>query len=413
MSLSRLPARRLPGGWPVVAGGFGVMLVSGMLWNTFGLFLVALEQEFGWSRGEISFGFTLFTLLNAGTSPLVGYAFRHLDARLVLASLSACLALGLWGVSRVETLWGFYLAFGLVCGMGAQSCSSFALFTILGNWFRGRATPLSIADSGSGVGAFIGLPVLLAVMEGSGWRSGFLLLALAVVLIVLPLNACLMRLEPPMPRPSAGVGTGALAGAGPVADRASRRQLICLGAAFFLGSFAYQALLTQQIALFHDKGVPPSIAVWIAAVVGLSVFVCRFVAGWLIDRLGAGTVLRLGLCGAVLTVVCLQLLIGFDVVGVLYLYPVLLGAGFGAQAIVLAEGARAVAPGADFTVVFGTMRLVGGFGIALGPVLAGTVFDLTGSYQMALLLVLATVIGQYATFVHALTARSPPPEPPP
>lgn len=407
MSISRLPVRRLPAGWQVVAGGFGVMLVSGVLWNTFGLFLVALEREFGWSRGEISFGFTLFTLLNAGTSPLVGYAFRHLDARLVLAALSACLALGLWGVSRVETLWGFYLTFGLVCGLGAQCCSSFALFTILGNWFRGRATLLSIADSGSGIGAFLGLPILLAVMEGSGWRAGFVLLALAVALIVLPLNAWLMRLEPPM------AGPAAEAEPAPAAHPPSRRRLICLGAAFFLGPFAYQALLTQQIALFHDKGVPPAIAVWIAAAVGLSVFACRFVAGWLIDRLGADTVLRLGLCGAVLTVLCLQLLIGFDVVGILYLYPVLLGAGFGAQAIVLAGGTRAIVPRADFAVLFGTMRLVGGLGIALGPVLAGTVFDLTGSYQMALLLILAAVIGQYGAFLRALASRKPPLAPPP
>ena len=394
--------RRLPAGWPVVAGGFGVMLVSGVLWNTFGLFLVALEREFGWSRGEISFGFTLFTLMSAATSPLVGYAFRHLDARLVLAALSACLALGLWGVSRVETLWGFYLLFGVVCGLGAQCCSSFALFTILGNWFHGRTTLLSIADSGSGIGAFLGLPILLAVMEGSGWRAGFVLLALAVALIVLPLNAWLMRLEPP------AVGPPAEAGSRPVTRPPSRRRLICLAAAFFLGPFAYQALLTQQIALFQDKGVPPSVAVWIAAAVGLSVFACRFVAGWLIDRLGAVAVLRLGLCGAVLTVLCLQLLIGFDAAGALFVYPVLLGAGFGAQAIVLAGGTRAIVPGADFAVVFGTMRLVGGLGIALGPALAGTVFDITGSYQMALLLILAAVIGQYRTFLHALTAREAP-----
>lgn len=402
MRASRLPVARLPAGWPIVAGGFGVMLVSGVLWNTFGLFLVALEEEFGWSRGEISFGFTLFTLLNAGTSPLVGYAFRHIDARLVLGALSAVLALGLWGVSRIETLAGFYLTFGLVCGIGAQCCSSFALFTILGNWFRGKATLLSIADSGSGIGAFIGLPIVLVVMEGSGWRGGFAVLVPAVAAVVLPLNAWLMRLEPPQaptssePKPVPSTGSP------------SQWQLVCLGAAFFLGPFAYQALLTQQIALFHDKGVPPSVAVWIAAVVGLSVFACRFVAGWLIDRLGAGTVLRLGLGGAVLTVLCLQLLISFDIVAFLYAYPVLLGAGFGAQAIVLAGGTRAIVPSAEFTVVFGTMRLVGGFGIALGPVLAGVVFDSTNSYQLPVLMILAAIIGQYYTFCSALDTRNPP-----
>jgi MFS family permease len=392
---------RLPAGWPIVAGGFLIMLVSGMLWNSFGLFLVALQAEFGWSRGEISFGFTLFTLANAASSPLVGWCLRRADARLVLGLLSLCLVLGLLGTSRATTLAGFYVSFGLVCGIGAQSCSSFALFTILGNWFHGRATLLSIADSGSGIGAFIGLPLLLALMQAESWRVGYLALAGAAALVILPLNALLMRFGPPAPRRAAGA---AAAASTPVTPAPSRPALGWLAVAFFLGPVAYQALLTQQIALFHDQGIETELAVWIAAAAGLTIFACRFVAGWLVDRMGAMAVLGGGLVGAVLTVACLELLLGWGDRRFLQLYPILLGIGFGAQAIVLAGGTRMLVPGADFAFIFGTMRLVGGLGIATGPALAGTIFDLSGSYQLALLVILVAVVGQYAAFRAALGA---------
>lgn len=372
------------------------MAISGVIWNSFSLFLVALEREFGWSRSTISAAYTLFTILNAASAPLIGWCLRRWDSRVVLGVASAILGAGFLLAARVSSPLDLYVAFGLVAGLGVQSCGTYVLFTILANWFRRGAAPImSVVDSGSGIGVFVGLPLLHVLMEGVGWRGAYLCLAVAVLGVVLPLNALFMRYAPP--------------GAEPPPDPPQKRAgwkprpgVVPLGAAFFLGPVAYHALLTQQVALFHDRGVAVGDAVWIASATGLAVFVCRFGAGWLADRWGETQVMRLACVAATMAVGALLAVVLGGPAGLLYVYPALVGLGFGAQVILLALGTRRLAPGADFGVVYGFLRLVAGAGMAIGPSLAAGVYDLTGSYAAALVLIIGAVVGQFLTFGVAL-----------
>ncbi len=386
-------------GWPIVAAGFVIMAVSGLVWQSFSLFLVALEREFGWSRATISAAYTLFTVVNAASSPLIGWCLRRWDSRVVLGVSSAILGAGFLMAARVTSPVDLYVAFGLVAGLGVQCCGTYALFTILANWFKRSAAPImSIVDSGSGIGVFLGLPALHTLMLAVGWRGAYFWIGVLVLAVVLPLNAWLMRYAPPG-------GAGPEPPAAPAAAAGRRRLrpgILLLGAAFFLGPAAYHALLTQQVALLHDRGLEASVAVWIASATGLAVFLCRFVAGWLADRWGETAVMRLACVGATLAVAVLLAVVLGGHPTVLYVYPALVGLGFGAQVILLALGTRRLAPGPDFGVVYGFLRLVSGAGMALGPSLAAGVFDLTGSYAIALVLIIGATVGQYLAFRGAL-----------
>ncbi|HEX7126712.1 MAG TPA: MFS transporter [Thermodesulfobacteriota bacterium] len=384
--------------WPIVAAGFVSMAVSGLIWHSFSLFLVALEREFGWSRATISGAYTLFTIVNALGAPAVGWLLPRVDSRAVLGIASLLLAGGLLLASRVESAAGFYLAFGLVAGAGVQACSTLALFTILANWLGPRAAPgMSLVDSGSGIGVFLGLPALHAVIEAAGWRAAYVGLGVLVLVTVLPMNAILMRYGPP------GFAAAAAAarrdGSAPAAKRPG---MAWIGVAFFLGPVAFHGLMTQQVALFQDQGVEAAAAVWIASATGLCVFAFRFAAGFVVSRFGETAAMAAQCVAAALAVGCLLLLLGGAGSSVLYAYPVLLGAGFGPQAIVLALGTRRLVAPADFGVAYGVLRLVGGAGMAVGPSLAAGVFDVTGSYAAALVLLVVMVGGQYLSYRTAL-----------
>ena len=383
--------------WPIVAAGFVSMAVSGLVWHSFSLFLVALEREFGWSRATISGAYTLFTVVNALGAPAVGWLLARVDSRLVLAVASLLLAAGFLLASRVESPAGLYLAFGLVAGAGVQACSSLALFTILANWLGPRSAPaMSLVDSGSGLGVFFGLPALHAVIEAAGWRTAYVGLGVLVLATVLPMNALVMRYGPP------GFAAADAARRASRAPAEKRPGMAWIAVAFFLGPVAFHGLMTQQVALFQDQGVEATVAVFLASATGLSVFAFRFAAGFVVSRFGETAAMAAQCVAATLAVGCLLLLQVGAGSPVLYAYPVLLGAGFGPQAIVLALGVRRLVAPADFGVAYGVLRLVSGAGMAVGPSLAAGVFDVTGSYTAALVLIVVMVGGQYVSYRTAL-----------
>ena len=77
-----------------LAAAFTLMAASGLVWNSFALFLVALKAEFGWSRAAISGAFGAFALSNALSAPLLGHAIGRWDSRRILAGLSLLLGSG-------------------------------------------------------------------------------------------------------------------------------------------------------------------------------------------------------------------------------------------------------------------------------------------------------------------------------
>ena len=65
----------------VALAGFLVMTVSGAVWGSFTLFLVAIEQDTGWSKTSIAFGFTVFTIAGACTAPITGALVDRFNQR--------------------------------------------------------------------------------------------------------------------------------------------------------------------------------------------------------------------------------------------------------------------------------------------------------------------------------------------
>ncbi|HEV7247456.1 MAG TPA: MFS transporter [Shinella sp.] len=381
-----------------LAAAFLLMMVSGLVWNSFALFLVALEGEFHWSRASISGAYGAFALVNAVSAPLFGYLLGRYNSRVLLAGAAMLLGTAFLLTAHVSTIGQFWLAFGLVGGLGTHCTSSYAIFAVLAGRFRKRpATAMAIADAGSGLAAFLGLPVMSWMIENLGWRFTYSALGIVLMGIAVPLHLFVID------RVKSASGTGGrygLAGLG-------RVTILALVISYFCGSAAYHGLMTQQIALFEDNSVNAQTAVWIAAVAGLIIFVWRLLSGWLCDLWGSGPVMALAALAGVLTFGMLVAILVTANVAALLVYPLVLGVAFGGQQVLLADRARLVVTLSALSAVLGVCRLASGAGMAAGPVLAGSLHDWAGGYGAAIAVIAGLALLHFVTFAAIRRRQAP------
>ncbi len=262
---------------------------SVILLMSFGIFLPALHQEFGWSVASISLGASIISLMIMLVSPVQGYLADRIGARaLVLASLPAFGA-GLTLMYFLPSSIGmFYLACVLlpVLGLGLWPLSYMKAVT---TWFDGHlGLALGITNVGLGIGSTL-LPFLLgAVFLHFGWRVAYVLLGLAVVLLVWPVAALWLR--------ESGRGVARPGAAPPAAAGLTFREAAATRAfAVMAGNFAIlgaisTGMLVHQVNILGEAGIGVGYAIYVQSAVGIGSIVGRVGTGWLLDRMSASKV---------------------------------------------------------------------------------------------------------------------------
>ncbi len=382
-----------------LATAFALMAVSGLIWTSFSLFLVAIEGEFHWSRAEISGAFSVFALTNALTAPAFGYALGRWDSRRLLAAASLVLGVALCGTTMVETPAAYWIIFGVIGGIGSHCTSSYAVFAVLAGRFRERpATAMAIADSGSSFATFLGFPLIHWIIMDAGWRAAYLFLGCSVAFIGGALHLLIMD---PVRRASP-----TQQGATPFSTGLPLILLLALAVAYFCGSASYQGLITQQIALLDYYGVAENLAVGVVAVAGLTLFVWRLGSGYLCDLWGPGKVMVIAAIGIVTTFVSIAVGATFSVPSALLAFPVAVGIAFGGQQVLLAATTRLMTHPTTFASILGICRMASGIGMAVGPLIAGYAYDSDGGYEMPLVLLAIISVGHVAAYMTALSFRT-------
>ncbi|MBL8698492.1 MAG: MFS transporter [Alphaproteobacteria bacterium] len=400
------PGPSAPGGgrasWSailVAIAGFSAMLVSGAVWGSFSLFLVAIERDTGWSKTAISLAFTVFTLAGTLAVPVIGLALGRFGSRIVVAVLGTILALGLALGSLSRDPVAYYLTFGLVGGIGSQACGTYVLFIIAANWFRRQATAMAFMDSGSGIGTLIALPLLQEVIAARDWRSAYVALAIAAVAVLLPLSA-LLRLSPEPMAPRQGESASLRAGIQAILGDGLLRWLAVI---FLTAPLAYHAINAHQIAFMQEGGLDADLSVAIVSAMGLTFFFARLALGALIDAKGirfAEIVIALAATAAVGILLAVATTSSETLAVV---YPIVFAIGYSSTGIIYAATARAMVQGAAFTVVYATLRLIYGLGVAFGPPLTALIAEGTGNYVIAFVVVWLIVAANHGIFIAVLT----------
>jgi sugar phosphate permease len=167
--------RRVYYGWWVLAvGTIAMALGSGLSGSSFGLYVRPLENEFGWTRAEVSLGFSASVLAGGIAAPFVGHWVDSRGARAAILTGGLLAAVSYLLLASTQTLWQFYLfhAFHAVC---RQMMFFLPFQALMSQWFeRRRGVALSVLGCGFSLGGFLVLPLVATVIGGLGWRGAYL-----------------------------------------------------------------------------------------------------------------------------------------------------------------------------------------------------------------------------------------------
>ncbi len=186
-------------GWVIVALCFAGLSVAMSARASLGLTMPVLEGDLGWTRSFVSTAGALTLIVMAVVAPLAGNALDRLGPRVLLTSGLIASAIGLSLVSTMEERWQFLLYFGVLSAIGFGVVANHVVSTTIAWHFeanRGLAT--GIATAGSTAGQLLLVPVLAAVLSTVGWRSSYLALGIAA-LVLAPIFWFAIRPGMPVP----------------------------------------------------------------------------------------------------------------------------------------------------------------------------------------------------------------------
>ncbi|MET0658547.1 MAG: MFS transporter [Steroidobacteraceae bacterium] len=390
----------------LLASAVGVGVGVPAVINTAGLFVVPMQQEFGWSRSALAIG-PIVGLISSCLSPLGGWLIDRYGARpLALAGLSLlCLEILLLAFVPVKAAAFYTLVIAL--GLTGTITNNIVYCKAVATWFRNSAgTAIALMLSGVSIIGAIMQPVLAHIIAAHGWRTGYSTLAAVILVAGLPLLWQWFRENPEHVR-LRRQAPDAVAGASVSEAIRDRRFWLILaafaGAACPIGGFVNQL---QPVLLSQGHAVET------AAVLG-SIFLLatgggRVVAGVLFDHFRPASVASAFL---------LLSAVGALTLGVANQFGFSWGSGAVAVALIgLAQGAEA-----DFIALF-TLRAFGlrcfstlvaivftvsGIGFALGGLMFTSVFDRSGGYRPAILTSAAILL---FTAMLAATIKVPRPQ---
>jgi MFS family permease len=295
-------------GWVIVATTFLIALVTVGGRSAFGVFVVPMSEEFGWSRSTISLAAALGFLVNGLSQPFVGRLFDTLGGRkVILASLA------IFGVTTILLALTFHIlflivVFGIIMSIAWSGTSLTTTSALLSRWFqRRRATVLSLSTAGASAGGLLLVPLAMAVLQRTDWRITWVVLGAMVLVAAWPLACFLLRDDPTdlgvLPdgdRPSADGHqvNPARAAPGPLETETWRPALRSwpfwqLAGSYCVCGFTTAILTTHFIPYAIDRGMTPSTAATALGVMnGLNV-VGVIAMGMLADRCGRKNLLAL------------------------------------------------------------------------------------------------------------------------
>jgi MFS family permease len=376
-------------GYVIVSVSFLILLVSWGSQYSFGVFFKPVLNEFGWTRAATSGAYSLNMALTGIAGFFAGRLSDRIGPRLVITTCGILLGLGYLLMSRVTEIWHIYVFYGLLAGIGMGG-TFVPLMSAVTRWFvkrRGLASGIVVA--GIGVGMF-SLPLLANLLISSyNWQTSYAMLGLITIgLMVIP-GQFLRRPPGQNAIPARELKTGPAGNRDmQVQGRSFReairtRQFWTIIVMSLLFVFGLHTILVHIVAHATDIGIAPTSAAVIISITGVASIISKVVMGSLGDRIGNR---RTIIVVFLLTTVSFLWLLFADELWMIYLFGAVFGLGYGGfattQSPLVADYFGLKAHGTILGLA-GFATTVGG---AIGSFTAGSIFDLSGSYQWAFIL---------------------------
>ena len=369
-------------GWAIVwASFFTTAFASGGSQYGFGLFVEPLEQEFGWTRTQINLSLSI-GLVSGLLSPLVGWGVDKYGSRMIMTASLVIVAVSFLLRAGMTELWQWYVL-SVLLAVGFPG-TFLPIGKLVGTWFpatRGRM--MGTAITGNNVFGLVGVPLMSLVIQTEGWRLAYAIIGTGVMIVAIGIwfivrSAPQSKVE--LVSDSRPVtGNPAHPGDYSLREALITRKFWVLLAGVTCAGFSYPSFMTQLIPHMQAVGWGSSKATFVLIVLAGTALASKITWGLLSERLTA----RISFVIAILIMssgVILVTLAGSSVL----VWPAIVyfGAGFGGigplMSLVVMEtfGLR------NFGSIQGVVTMVlATVPVLIGPIVAGSLFDLTGSYE--------------------------------
>ena len=383
-------------GVPVLVAGLLVNVVFSLPPYVAGIFIAPLNEEFGWSRTDISIGVTILTLGMAAGGLLAGRMMRHCDVRILIACGMMAYAASFLMLSYIG---GRLALYWFICGimtfLGAMASPMTVSRLVADNFTRRRGFALGFTMVGSGIAAALAPLTLVPLVHAHGWRAGYQALA-GFSLLLLPLTMLLLSKKGSEYSDDPGRTVAALP------QRDTRVLSILIPAVLFI-SLAVGGAVVHMVPMLTDAGIARNEIASLAGLIGLAIVASRLAVGAIIDRFTANRVA---------TVIMALAAGGFTAVYFggsfgLLLAPLVVGAGLGAELDLAAYLASRLFPRALYGSRFGILFCAFQVGLALSPTLYAAAHDQFGSYGPAFLMSAILLAASSAMFSRLPDVPSP------
>jgi sugar phosphate permease len=394
-------------GWWMVGAGMGIqLLISGLLNQSYGAYVVLLREDFGWSKTALSGAYSLQQVESGLLGPVQGWIIDRFGPRPVMRAGIVFLGVGFMLMSLVHSLAAFYGAF-LLMALGSTLSGFFPLTVAIVNWFRRRRSfaisTMSIGFAGGG----LVVPVVAYSLEELGWRTTAFLSGVIVIAVGLPLVQVIRKRpedygevvdgirEAPLPQTNASTVV--------VSEERdfTLREAIRTPAFWFISFGHSSALLIVTAVSVHvvshlkeDLGYSLAGASFVITLMTVAQITGMVVGGLIGDRFDKRLIafVCMGMHTAALLLVAHAVALSMVVA-----FAVLHGFAWGCRGPLM-QAIRADYFGrTSYGVIMGFSSLIVMIGTIAGPMVAGILADATGSYKSGFS-VLAVLAGLGSVF---------------
>lgn len=384
----------------VLACGAAIVTLSMGTRHGFGLWLLPITQEMGWTRQSFALAIAIQNLSWGVIGIFAGMAADRFGAFRVLLGGAALYALGLAGMALSPTPMLFALTSGVLIGAAQAGTTYAVIYGVLGRQIapEKRSWAMGVAAAAGSFGQFLMVPVEGWLIAGLGWQQALLVLSMAVLLIV-PL--------------AFGLREPGFKGAAPVKREQTIAQALgeafrypsfnLLMAGYFVCGFQVVFIGVHMPSYLKDHGLSPQVASYALALIGLFNVFGTYIAGTLGQRMPKRHILAF-IYFARAVAISIFLLVPLSPLSV-YVFSAVMGALW-----------LSTVPPTNATIaqIFGVQHLsmLGGFvffshqiGSFLGVWLGGYLYDATGSYDIVWYIAIG--LGIFAGLVNLPVKESP------
>jgi MFS family permease len=406
------------GWWIVVASSFSNGIGGSIQWQGFTVFFLPVASTLGLSHAATSVPFSLARAENGVLGPITGWLIDRVGVRPLMFAGTVVVGIGYILLSRTNSYASFLAVYLLVISIGASTAFMQAATTALNHWFiRKRGLAMAINSAAFRLGGAIVIPLLAYMIIRVGWQTASLWVGILMIVVVAPIALVFRRTpesmglrpdgDPPPPAPAAGANPAAVPAAasstasaglrsGPSRHLSSRiaattedwgikealrtRAYWVLTAGTVLRMAAHGAVGVHLVPMLVSRGQSEqSAAIMVGALAGFSVPII-LIFGMLGDRIGRARLLTVGYMSSSLSLLLMALVGGTWPL----MLALLLWAGSEAGASLNWALVGDLFGRRNFATLRGMLAPMYNAALVVTPILAGLVFDRTGTYTPAL-----------------------------